>query len=181
MNSIAIIRIRGMIGVRKDLAETLYRLRLRRKYACVVLENPTQVQLGMLKKIKDYQVIDDTYNSNPLSLEQALKVLGNIKVKGRKIFVMGDMMELGEQGELFHRKLGRGAVEVCDVFIGVGKLTRASCREALNRGFERKNIFSCTSNTQARSILFEKIIPGPDDIVLVKGSRAMKMEEVFKI
>ena len=51
---IAIIRIKGMVRVRKDLAETLYRLRLRRKYACVVLENPTQVQLGMLKKIKDF-------------------------------------------------------------------------------------------------------------------------------
>jgi len=51
---IAIIRIKGMVGIRKDLAETLSRLRLRRKYSCVVLVNPTKEQLGMVKKVKDF-------------------------------------------------------------------------------------------------------------------------------
>lgn len=51
---IAVIRIKGMIGIRKDVAETLHRLRLRKKYVCVVLEKPTKEQLGMLKKVKDF-------------------------------------------------------------------------------------------------------------------------------
>ena len=51
---IVIIRIKGMIGIRKDMAETLSRLRLRRKYACVVIEKITPERLGMLKKIRDF-------------------------------------------------------------------------------------------------------------------------------
>lgn len=51
---IAAIRIKGQVGLKKEVIETLYRLRLRRKYACVVLENPTKEQLGMIKKVKDF-------------------------------------------------------------------------------------------------------------------------------
>jgi large subunit ribosomal protein L30 len=51
---IAVIRIHGRVKVEKSVEETLYRLRLRRKYICVVLENPTKEQLGMIKKVKDF-------------------------------------------------------------------------------------------------------------------------------
>ncbi len=51
---IAVIRIRGQVGLKKEIAETLNRLRLRRKYSCVVFENPTKVQLGMIKKVRDF-------------------------------------------------------------------------------------------------------------------------------
>ena len=51
---IAIIRITGEVGLRKEIAETLNRLRLRRKYSCIVIENPTKEQLGMINKIRDF-------------------------------------------------------------------------------------------------------------------------------
>jgi len=51
---ISIIRIRGQVGLRKPIVETLSRLRIRRKYSCVVLTKPTKVQLGMIKKVKDF-------------------------------------------------------------------------------------------------------------------------------
>jgi len=51
---IAIIRIKGQVGLKKEIVETLNRLRLRRKYACVVFEKPTEVQLGMIKKVRDF-------------------------------------------------------------------------------------------------------------------------------
>lgn len=61
---IAIIRIKGMIGIKKEVAETLYRLRLRRKYACVVLEGSPELT-GMLKKIRDFvafgEISEETY------------------------------------------------------------------------------------------------------------------------
>lgn len=139
-----------------------------------------QSRLNLIE-INKVRFIDDTYNSNPFSLSQALEALNNFETKGRKIFVMGDMMELGRHREIFHRKSGHHAAKVCDVFIGVGKLSQSAVNEALQSGFDSKNIFTCVSNSEARSILFRKIIPGPDDIVLVKGSRAMKMEEVFKV
>ncbi|MFH1608134.1 MAG: uL30 family ribosomal protein [archaeon] len=61
---IAIIRITGQVGLNKDIVETLYRLRLRRKYACVVLE-PTQENIGMIEKVRDFvaygEIDDATY------------------------------------------------------------------------------------------------------------------------
>ncbi len=136
---------------------------------------------GRLKarKLGNIRFIDDTYNSNPLSLKQALEVLANLKVKGRKIFVMGDMLELGKCRELFHRQAGRQAASVCDALITVGGLSRLSAQSARDSGFSARNIFSCEDSRQAREILFSKLSPGKDDVVLVKGSRRMRMEEVF--
>ena len=51
---IIVIRITGDVGLRKDIVETLNRLKLRRKYSCVVFENPTKEQLGMIEKVRDF-------------------------------------------------------------------------------------------------------------------------------
>jgi len=56
---IAVIRIRGMVGLKKEVNETLYRLRLRRKYSCVVIANPKKEQIGMVKKLKDFVAFGD--------------------------------------------------------------------------------------------------------------------------
>ena len=65
MAKIAVIRIKGMIGLKKGIAETLYRLRLRKKYVCIVLENPTETQMGMVKAVRNCvaygEITDDTY------------------------------------------------------------------------------------------------------------------------
>ncbi len=62
---ICAIRIHGMVGLNKDVVETLYRLRLRRKYSCIVLETPTKEQLGMIKKVRDFvafgEINEETY------------------------------------------------------------------------------------------------------------------------
>jgi len=131
-------------------------------------------------ELNEVKFIDDTYNSNPNSLNQALDALGKIDTAGRKIFVMGDMLELGALKKTFHRQAGRKASKVCDVLITVGCLSRIAAEVAKDCGFDTKNIFSCDSSLQAREILFKEVFPVSDDIVLVKGSRSMKMEEVFK-
>lgn len=133
-----------------------------------------------LIKLKEIKFIDDTYNSNPLSLKRALEVLNNFRTKGRKIFVMGDMLELGRDEELFHRNIGRNVGRICDILITVGRLSRFTAAVARSYGLDIKNIFTCASSLEARDILFNKIFPSTDDIVLVKGSRSMKMEEIFK-
>jgi len=142
--------------------------------------NFPQNRLQILE-LNNIKFINDTYNSNPISLKQALDTLNNFRVRGRKIFVMGDMLELGTRKELFHRQAGCEAARICDVFITVGELSKFAAKSAIVSGFNVKNIFSCASNLQARDILFKKISPGPDDIVLIKGSRAMKMEEIIKV
>lgn len=65
MKMIAIIRIKGQVGLNKDIIETFNRLRIRRKYACVVFDKPTKEQLGMIKKLKDFiaygEISDEVY------------------------------------------------------------------------------------------------------------------------
>jgi len=138
---------------------------------------------GRLKliELKGLKFIDDTYNSNPLSLNNALLALGVMKCKGRKILIMGDMMELGSQKELLHRQVAGSITNICDVLVSVGSLSALTARAARAAGFKSKNIFCCVSVQQARDLLFNKISPGARDIILVKGSRSMKMEEVFKV
>jgi len=138
---------------------------------------------GRLKfvKLNETTFIDDTYNSNPLSLEQALSTLADLKIKGRKILVMGDMLELGNQAKILHVAAGKRAADICDVLIAVGDLAKFAAESAKKYGLSNQSIFTCETPMQAREILLNKIAPGQDDIVLVKGSRCMKMEEVLKL
>ncbi len=131
------------------------------------------------KKVNDIKFIDDTYNSNPFSLRQALNTLANFKIAGRKIFVMGDMLELGNSEKMFHYQAGKKIAKYCDLFITVGKLSRLAATAAKNSGFDSKDIFSCETITQARDILFNRISLNKGDLVLIKGSRLMRMEEIF--
>jgi len=135
---------------------------------------------GRMKMISLNQatLIDDTYNSNPLSLKAALNTLKSIKTKGRKIVVMGDMLELGQDREIMHFEAGREVAKVCDIFIAVGPLSKFAAEAAKICG--KKKVFSCKSSQEAGRLLFHKITPKENDLVLVKGSRAMKMEGVFK-
>jgi len=152
-------------------------------YADIALEMATfNFPQGRLKfiKINNIRFIDDTYNSNPLSLKEALNALNNFKAKGRKIFVMGDMLELGSGEDLFHYRAGREAARCCNILITVGKLSKLAADAAKDIGFDKKNIFTCDNARQARDILFQRISPNKDDLVLVKGSRLLKMEEVLK-
>jgi len=133
-----------------------------------------------LVKLNRVKFIDDTYNANPLSLKAALEAIDNIKAKGRKIFVMGDMLELGVLEKNFHCDIGKDIARICDAFVGVGNLSKFTAEAARDNGLDINNIFSCQNSQEAKELLFNKIAPNGDDIVLVKGSRGMKMEEIFK-
>ena len=130
--------------------------------------------------IKKAQFIDDTYNSNPLSLRNALDVFKRLKAQGRKIFVMGDMLELGSHAEKFHRQAGAMIPSICDIFITVGKLSGLAAEKAGRGGLRGENIFKCATSSEASEVLWCSVKPGNKDAVLVKGSRGMKMEEVLK-
>jgi UDP-N-acetylmuramoyl-tripeptide--D-alanyl-D-alanine ligase len=134
-----------------------------------------------LVKVKGLRFIDDTYNSNPLSLKAALAALGAVDCKGRKIFIMGDMLELGKQKELLHRQIAWSITNSCDLLITVGNLARITALAARDQGLPAKQIFCCVNSRAARDLLFKKILPKANDLILVKGSRSMKMEEVLGV
>lgn len=123
--------------------------------------------------LSDITLIDDTYNANPDSMKSALKVLAQLPKKGRKIAVLGDMLELGEVATALHEEVGRVAAQLgVDIVMTVGALAKAIAEGATPA--VHAHIFN--SNEEAIACLKELIRPG--DAVLVKGSRSMRMEEI---
>ena len=123
-----------------------------------------------IRGINNTTIIDDTYNSSPLSAKMALEALKNFpcKEEGRHIAVLGDMLELGKDSPVFHRQVGERARELnIDYLITYGK-------EAKNMGSERH--FS----EQQKLIDFLKGFIELNDVILIKGSQATRMEKTIK-
>jgi UDP-N-acetylmuramoyl-tripeptide--D-alanyl-D-alanine ligase len=120
------------------------------------------------------RLLDDSYKANPNSAEAALAALGEI-AKGRKLAVLGDMLELGETEVDLHSALGVSCADHgVDVVVGVGPLSRHIVEAASRAGVP------VTQHT-ADSTAAAEFVPGliePGDVVLVTGSHAMHMERV---
>ena len=119
-------------------------------------------------------ILDDTYNASPASTLAALNLLDELD--GRKIAVLGDMLELGDYEREGHEKVGMRALEVADVLITVGPRGRIIGETALRWGMPAEQVYVFESNIEAVALL-EGMVTG-DDVILVKGSRAMQMEEI---
>ncbi len=128
----------------------------------------------VLRFKEGFTLIDDTYNSNPRALELVLDHFKALTTDGRKIVISGDMLELGEWSEEAHRNAGRlMGNEGIDLLIGVGNLSRKTIEEAQKEGMPPTLVHFPNSSQVGpflSSLLREK------DLILVKGSRAMKME-----
>lgn len=139
-------------------------------------DTSAQVRLMAVKGIRNSTILDDTYNASPPSTLAALSVLGELS--GRRIAVLGDMLELGSYEEEGHRKVGRKTVEVASILITVGPRAKIIAEEALACGMPPDKVHILDSKEEAVKLLLEILEPG--DFVLVKGSRGMKMEEIVK-
>jgi len=137
-------------------------------------------QRGVHHRLKeDIHLIDDSYNSNPAALETALKSLSASTCK-RKVAILGDMLELGKQEDKFHFQAGRTVVQYnWDLLITVGPLSRHTAEGALLEGLKKENIFSFNNSTEAAVNIKELIQKG--DLILVKGSRGIRMENIVNI
>ena len=144
--------------------------------------NPTKIKEGIenvnsipgrleLKEGKQRAaIIDDTYNANPSSFQSAIEVLD--RFQGKKILVIGDMAELGENSRIYHQELSRFIKETkIDITLGVGKYVKEviTLLDGNNAWFNSKNelvkyLYSCMK----------------DSTILIKGSRSMKMEEIVE-
>ncbi|MFZ3015715.1 MAG: Mur ligase family protein [Minisyncoccia bacterium] len=131
-------------------------------------------RMCLLAGINDSVIIDDTYNSSPFACASALKTLGEIKLKGRKIAVLGDMLELGKHTEEAHKNIGQIAKEYADILIVVGVRAKAIKAGALDVGMKEKNIFEFDNSREAGEFLKTFIKKG--DSILIKGSQGVRME-----
>jgi UDP-N-acetylmuramoyl-tripeptide--D-alanyl-D-alanine ligase len=119
-------------------------------------------------------ILDDTYNSSPPSALAALNLLNDLP--GRKVAVLGDMLELGDYEEQGHLKVGCRCADVVSELIAVGSLGEIIARGAADCGLPPHKIKTAPDSISAIDLL--KKVMQPDDVVLVKGSRGMKMETI---
>jgi UDP-N-acetylmuramoyl-tripeptide--D-alanyl-D-alanine ligase len=133
-----------------------------------------QLRLLATPGVKGSTLIDDSYNSSPASSLAALNLLAELQ--GRKIAVLGDMLELGSYEEEGHRKVGRRAAEVADKLVTVGRLGALLGQEAVAVGMNRDDVMFAADNEEAVRFLLELVTS--DDLILIKGSRGMHMEDI---
>jgi len=119
-------------------------------------------------------VIDDTYNASPASMTAALRLMNSLRGR-RKIAVLGDMLELGEQSAAAHKEVGELAVQLgAKILIAVGERAVGITEGAKSAGMAADAIISLGTSEDVAEALRPRLESG--DVVLVKGSRAIKME-----
>ncbi len=133
-------------------------------------------RMNIIGGVKHTLIIDDTYNSSPTSSLAALETIE--KLDGRKVVVLGDMLELGTYTEEGHRQVARIASQVADLIFTVGERAKFITDEARVCGFDKDKIFEFSCAEDAQKPLQAQI--KKDDIILVKGSRAVHMEKIVK-
>jgi UDP-N-acetylmuramoyl-tripeptide--D-alanyl-D-alanine ligase len=133
---------------------------------------------GIILDADGATIYDDTYNSNPYALERALTLMTQADVTGRRIAVIGDMLELGDKELDYHRDAGRAIPRSVDIVIGVGKRARILVEGASEAGYF-KDLFHFDDAQSAAGFLKTFIRPG--DLVLIKASRGIGLDRIVNI
>lgn len=127
-----------------------------------------------------FKIIADCYNASPESMRSALEVLATLE-GGRKIAVLGDMRELGENSAALHKEVGRFAAKKgVDILLTVGQLGAEIAKGALFGGMNKENVFSELDESAENTVNALKDIIGDGDVILLKASRAMKFERIIE-
>lgn len=136
-------------------------------------------RMNLISAVKNALIIDDTYNASPVSMIAALETLESISaVKGRKIAILGDMLELGSYTEEGHKEVGGKAAQVVNLLITVGEKARDIGRGAAKAGLSSDLIFTFTDLAAAGKFAQDRIKEG--DLILIKGSQGARMEKITK-
>lgn len=139
---------------------------------------PPEKRSNVIPTRRGVVVIDDTYNASPPSTLSAIKTLSMME-GDRKIAVLGDMLELGDHAIDAHLEVGRAVRDSgIDLLMVVGQLARLIARGAIDAGMPISQVMEYEDSSQAAREIIGKV--RERDVVLVKGSRAMKMEKVVE-
>src|SRR6266536_3218949 len=129
-----------------------------------------------IKEIHGVQFLDDSYNANPDSMKAALRTLVELDADGQRIAVLGEMRELGSESEHGHREVGETAAALkVDHLITIGNVAATIAQAAEHAGLEK--CVAVQSTAEAAELLSGIVAPG--DLVLIKGSRATRTEDVI--
>jgi UDP-N-acetylmuramoyl-tripeptide--D-alanyl-D-alanine ligase len=139
---------------------------------------PEKMRGQVVKFREGFAVIDDCYNSNPKALSEMIRFVGRLQGYQRKILVAGEMLELGPEGPELHRECGREAAKasLASIIAVQGQATEI-LEGALTAGMDRSRLKFARDAVQAGDLLARMVKKG--DVVLIKGSRGVKLEQVL--
>ncbi len=125
-------------------------------------------------------IINDSYNANPDSVQQALSILASVPQRTRKIVILGDMLELGRSSRQAHREIGRNAGRLKPKhLIAVGDWAHEIAHGAKQAGLDATRIHTCADAMAARPIVKAQVKTG--DLIFLKGSRGVKLETIIPV
>ena len=135
-------------------------------------------RLKLIPGVKGSLVLDDSYNASPIAMENALTVLRGLKTAGRKIAILGDMTELGKYTKPEHEKVGAAAAEFLNDLYVVGQRGAFIGEAAVRTGMKVRSVHFVGTSEEAGEEAAKGLQSG--DIVLVKGSQAVRMERAVR-
>ncbi len=149
--------------------------------ACASLRDADKPKgrMRLLAGMNGSVIIDDSYNASPKATEHGLKTLAEIETVGRKIAVLGDMLELGDHTRDEHYKIGKIAAKSAHKLYTVGIRSRSTAEGALDEKMLDENIMECDTSILAGKELVKIIQKG--DVIYVKGSQSMRMERAIEM
>jgi len=169
-NALAAVAVAFALGIELDLIERgLFSLK------------PLDLHMQLSSFYNDIKILNDSYNASPLSVKNALETLAEAAQNNRKIAILGDMLELGEKTDFYHREIGKEVAKLSiDALITVGQGGKIIAQSSKEEGMAEERVFSFEKNE--KRILAKKLLnlTKPGDFVLLKGSREMKMEEILE-
>lgn len=126
-----------------------------------------------------FTIIDDTYNASPDSMKASVRVLCDMPCNGRRIAVLGDMFELGENEVRYHQEVGEFLLDKpIDEVVVVGELSQ-NIRQVLENNESKIKVYTFSDNEETAIYLMATL--KPEDVVLLKASNGMNLKEVVNI
>ncbi len=141
--------------------------------------DPPAGRMRIIDGVKRTTLIDDTYNASPRAAREALDILAQVRSGGRRVAVLGDMLELGALTEEAHREIGRHAAQLgVNLLITVGVAAHFIADEARAAGLDESAVFSFDASPEAGVFLQDRMHEG--DVILIKGSQGVRCEKIVK-
>jgi len=169
-NALAAAAAAFALGIELDLIER-----------CLSSFKPLDLHMQLSNFYKGIKILNDSYNASPLSVKSALETLVEVAQKNRKIAILGDMLELGEKADFYHREIGKKTVKLSiDILITVGPEGKIIAQSSKEEGMSKERVFSFEKNGKINLAKKLLSLTKPGDFILLKGSREMKMEEILE-
>ncbi len=142
---------------------------------------PLDLHMQLSNFYNGIKILNDSYNASPLSVKSALETLAEVAHTNRKIAILGDMLELGEKTDFYHREIGKEVAKLSiDTLITVGQGGKIIAQSSKEEGMAEERVFSFEKDEKIN--LSKKLLSltKPGDYILLKGSREMKMEDILE-